>query len=207
MERPNKPIAIVDLDDTIGDFCNILVHSLNYHFHRNYVKEDFDDFFGICDMYGISYDEFCGTIIKDDLFMACAPLPGTREALTRLVRDHYVVIETSRGYDPDAVEKTNKWMSFHSLPAHEILVPKEGQSKTAAFKELFDVAPVVTFDDAKHNNADFREAFPESLQFQPMQPWNRKTLIQGLDNIPNLHRVRSFREGVSCYYADYVEGR
>lgn len=199
----NKPLAIVDLDDTMGDFCNILMKSLNYHFRKNHIKEDFVDFHGILDMYGITFAQFAKTIRDDQLMEQCAPLPGTRECMERLVKDHHVVVCTSRDYDPLAHVKTDYWMSTHKVPAHQILIPDQGQTKADAIKSRLGVEPVVIFDDALHNIWDLEDKFPSAQLFVPEQPWNS----QFSGHIRNVHAVRSFREGVSCYYADYVEGR
>lgn len=205
MERPNKPIAVVDLDDTMGDFCNILMASLNWRFGKLYRKEDFTDFHGILGMYGISFAQFAEAIKEDHLMEICAPLPGTRQCLERLVKDHYVVIVTARDYDPLAKMKTDWWMSSHRIPAHQILIPESGQTKAEAIKSTFgeEVLPAVIFDDALHNVWDMEKNFQAAQIFIPEQPWN--SMFFGHER--NVHAVRSFREGVSCYYADYVEGR
>lgn len=199
----NKPLAVVDLDDTMGDFCNILMKSLNYHFRQLYIKEDFRDFHGILDMYGISFKQFTDSIRNDRLMEICAPLPGTKECMERLVKDHYVAIVTSRDYDAQAMAKTDTWMSLHKIPAHQIIIPEHGQTKAEAIKDLLGVEPAVIFDDALHNIWDLEKNFQKAQLFVPDQPWNYN--LSG--KVRNVHAVRSFREGVSCYYADYVEGR
>lgn len=203
MLTTNKPLAVVDLDDTMGDFCNILMKSLNYHFRQLYIKEDFTDFHGILDMYGIPFSEFARVIKEDQLMESCAPLPGTRACMERLVKDHHVAVVTSRDYDPLAQMKTEYWMSLHKIPAHQIIIPDQGQTKANAIKLRLGVEPVVIFDDALHNIWDMEDNFPDAQLFIPEQPWNAEML----GKVRNVHAVRSFREGVSCYYADYVEGR
>lgn len=203
MLSTNKPLAIVDLDDTMGDFCNILMQSLNYRFQRRYRKEHFVDFHGILDMYRITFAEFAKAIKDDHLMESCAPLPGTRECMERLVKDHHVVVCTSRDYDPLALMKTEYWMSLHKVPAHQVLIPDQGQTKADAIKLRLGVEPAVIFDDALHNIWDMEENFSKAKLFVPSQPWN-STFFGRKDNV---HAVSSFREGVSCYYADYVEGR
>lgn len=203
MLSTNKPLAVVDLDDTMGDFCNILMQSLNYRFNKRFRKEHFVDFHGILDMYGISFDQFTKAIKEDQLMESCAPLPGTRECMERLVKDHHVVVCTSRDYDPKAHVKTDYWMSIHGIPAHQILIPDQGQTKANAIKLKLGVEPAVIFDDALHNIYDMAHHFPEAQLFIPSQPWNSD--LYG--RVGSMHSVRSFREGVSCYYADYVEGR
>lgn len=203
MLSTNKPLAIVDLDDTMGDFCNILMKSLNYHFRKLYVKEDFVDFHGILDMYQITFAQFAQAIKDDHLMESCAPLPGTRSCMERLVKDHHVAVVTSRDYDSLAQMKTEYWMSLHKVPAHQVLIPDQGQTKADAIKLRLGVEPAVIFDDALHNIWDLEDNFPNAQLFVPEQPWNS----QFAGKIRNVHAVPTFREGVSCYYADYVEGR
>src|SRR5438128_94029 len=141
-----KPLAIVDLDDTMGDFCNILMQSLNYRFNQNYVKTDFTDFYGILDLYGIPFTQFAKAIKEDRLMELCAPLPGTKECLQRLVKDHHVVVVTARDYDVHAYEKTDTWMGMHGLPCHQVLIPDQGQTKANAIKNKFQgIPPTVIF--------------------------------------------------------------
>jgi 5'(3')-deoxyribonucleotidase len=203
MLSTNKPLAIVDLDDTMGDFCNILMQSLNYRFRKRFRKSDFVDFHGILDMYQITFAQFAQAIKDDHLMESCAPLPGTRACMERLVKDHHVAVVTSRDYDPLAHMKTDYWMSLHKLPAHQVLIPDQGQTKADAIKLHLGVAPAVIFDDALHNIYSLAAEFQEAQLFVPEQPWN--AAISGKTG--NLHCVPTFREGVSCYYADYVEGR
>lgn len=199
-----KPLAIVDLDDTQGDFCNILMQSLNHRFNRDFVKADFTDFHGILDMYGITFDQFAKAIKDDMLMESCAPLPGTAECMIRLVKDHHVAVVTSRDYDIHAQMKTEWWMSIHKIPCHHVIIPDRGQTKADAIKKAYGgVEPAVVFDDALHNIRDLAKQFPSAVQFVPQQPWN----VELSGKVGNLHSVRTFREGVSCYYADYVEGR
>lgn len=203
MLSTNKPLAIVDLDDTMGDFCNILMQSLNYRFRKRYIKTDFKDFHGILDLYEITFAQFSKAIKDDQLMEICAPLPGTRECMERLVKDHHVVVCTSRDYDPLAQMKTEYWMSLHKIPAHQVLIPDQGQTKAKAIRSRLGVEPAVIFDDALHNVWDMESNFPDSQLFVPDQPWN--SMFFGKER--NVHAVPTFREGVSCYYADYVEGR
>jgi hypothetical protein len=199
-----KPLAVVDLDDTQGDFCNILMQSLNHRFHRDYVKTDFVDFHGILDLYEITFSQFANAIKEDKLMESCAPLPGTAECMIRLVKDHHVAVVTSRDYDPHAFVKTEYWMGLHKIPCHQVIIPDQGQTKADAIRKAYGgIEPAVVFDDALHNIYDLAENYPDALQFVPKQPWN--SAFSGRDG--NLHSVRTFREGVSCYYADYVEGR
>lgn len=203
MLSTNKPLAIVDLDDTMGDFCNILMQSLNYRFRKRFRKSDFVDFHGILDMYQITFAQFAQAIKEDHLMESCAPLPGTRACMERLVKDHHVAVVTSRDYDPLAQMKTEYWMSLHKVPTHQVVIPDQGQTKADAIKLRLGVVPAVIFDDALHNIHDLADHFPEAQLFVPEQPWN-STFFGKVDNI---HAVPTFREGVSCYYADYVEGR
>lgn len=199
-----KPLAIVDLDDTQGDFCNILMQSLNFRFHKNFVKTDFTDFHGILDMYEITFAQFAKAIKDDKLMESCAPLPGTAECMIRLVKDHHVAVVTSRDYDVNASIKTEWWMSTHKIPCHQVIIPDQGQTKADAIKKAYGgIDPAVIFDDALHNIYDLADQFPFAVLFVPQQPWNTELVGQ----VDYMHSVRTFREGVSCYYADYVEGR
>lgn len=197
-----KPLIVVDLDDNIGDFANMLVYSLNYHFGKNLRKSDLVDFHGITDLYGITMDQFFEVIIDDHLMESCAPIPGSREAMIRLVKDHYVVIMTARDYDPEAYQKTSLWLTQHKIPCHQLIVTKKGQTKADAINDYFGVAPVAFFDDAAHNIKNVGNAFPNALLFMPEQPWNEYRF----GDFPGVHSMQSFRHAVSYYYDNYVAG-
>jgi uncharacterized HAD superfamily protein len=156
-------------------------------------------------MYGISYQQFTDYILWDELMLDAGVIPGSHDALARLVKDHQVIMLTARGYDKEAHKKTSEWMSEHDLYAHNIIIVPEGMTKSQCVKEFCGRAPAVIFDDGPHNATDLAKAYPEAQVFVPWQPWNAK--LVGNWGYDNIHTVRSFRSGVSCYYADYVEGR
>lgn len=200
----NKPIAVVDLDDTIADMAGLMTECLNHYTGLTLRKEDFDSF-DVSGKYGISNEEFYRLLDKDGVIDELAVLPGARTALERLSHDHEVVIVTARHHFRDPLTRTLKWVKSRGLPVDRVLV-SGGTSSRFKSNVVYNYVHIdgvqVFFDDGMHNVWDMYDSNMAEKIFIPSQPWNIQAKLD-----ENIHRCRSLRDCVSCYYADYVEGR
>lgn len=194
-----RPIAIVDLDDTVFDFTNSIRKSLNYHFRKNFNLEDLK-YFDMCTLYGITLDQFYKTIIKDSLIEISAPNPGAAEALDYLADTHEIIICTARGYHPEGEYLTRKSLIKHGIGFDRLIVTPEGVRKSEAYEQLRIPCADVAFDDVVHNIADFLKGTAKEAWI-PAQPWNEDT--SGIESKfrGSYYRAPSFRDCVEQYLA------
>lgn len=199
-----RPIAIVDLDDTIADATNLMIQSLS-HQTRIHVTKDRIQTYDIAGHFGITPDEFYYRLDADGVIDELAVLPGARKALERLSYDHEIVLISARHKFRDALARTLKWVKSRSLPIDRVIIsgsPKRGLKSNVIYDRVDPEGVAVFFDDSMHNVWDVADSSMSEVIYIPSQPWNSKEKLDG-----QIHRCLSFRDCVSSYYADYIEGR
>lgn len=194
-----RPIAIVDLDDTVLDFANSIRKSLNYHFRKNFKLEELKSF-NLCNLYGITLEQFYGTIVKDSLIEIAAPNPGAAEALDYLADTHEIVLCTSRGYHPEAEYLTRKSLIKHGIGFDRLIIVPEGVRKSEAYEQLRIPCAAVVFDDATHNISDLLLGSAAEAWI-PEQPWNEDMSRIDRKYKGSYFKAPSFRDCVEQYMA------
>lgn len=167
-----RPIAVVDLDDTIFDLSSPLCKSLNYRHRKNFQVSDFTEFHGMTDLYEISLEQFNKAIIADYLLEECAPIPGSISSLNLLSESHDIVLCTARGYHPEAAYLTRKRLSHNLISYDHLIIPEKGQTKSEAYNALGLGPAAVLFDDGLHNIEDMLSTGAVQQAWMPKTPWN-----------------------------------
>lgn len=200
----SRPIAVVDIDDTIADATNLMIQCLSNYTGVHVSKNDITEY-DIASHFGISGEEFYKYLDKDGVIDDLAVLPGARKALERLSNDHEIVLVTARHRFREPLARTLKWVKSRNLPVDRVLVsghPLRGLKSNVAYDQVCEHGVRVFFDDGMHNVWDMYDSGMSEVIYIPHQPWNASSHLDD-----DIYRCSSFRECVSFYYADYVEGR
>lgn len=195
-----RPIAIVDLDDTMFALGHNLCTSLNYYCQKDFTVQDFHDF-NLTDLYDISLKKFNEIIIKDYLLEEITPVPGAVSSMQALEETHDIVICTSRGYHPNAHHITKRTLAHHLVQYDHLVIVEQGQSKSDAYAALGLGPAEVVFDDGLHNIQDLLETNTVAEAYVPNQPWNCRNIPEAIKG--KFYRQRSFRECVNMYLARF----
>lgn len=163
----------IDIDDVLGSLSAVLNPALNQAFNRNIPVESWLSFC-MFPLYDITIEQFFDVIINQNLLNKMLPYPDTRRALQRLRDEGYkVVLITSRGYHPDALELTLAWLKAHDLPFHDLIVKPEGITKAQAAKIKYPDGFVFIVDDFDSNLDHMKEDGMARESILIDQPWNR----------------------------------
>lgn len=190
-----KPIAIVDLDDTIFELGPSLCRSLNYHYGKSFTVQDFQSF-DLNSLYEISNEQFFKAIISDYLLEDLSPQPGAVSSVNALAETHHIVLCTSRGYHPEAKFITRNSLRKHLISYDDLVIVENGQTKSQAYEKLGLPPAAVVFDDAIHNVVDLLEKTAAEA-WMPMTPWNRGKVPEDLKTI--CRQNKCFRSCVEVY--------
>jgi uncharacterized HAD superfamily protein len=170
-----KPFAI-DIDDVMGSLSNVMNPVLNRLFGKEIPLSGWITF-NITSLYDITLDQFLGAIIEEKLLQAIIPYPGVSEALKRIkASGRNVVPVTSRGYHPDGLAITERWMNQHDLYRDDLIVVPEGLSKAQAVADRYPNGFEIMVDDYPPNLDKMRDAGLVEKTYLIDKPWNQDRL-------------------------------
>jgi len=177
-----KKIAVIDIDNTLWQFCDALYGKLK-KLHGNFPTTDQWTTFDFWEHY-CSVEEFIVAIHAihvdqdNDLYQ---PYPASRDFLVSLKeRGYHIIIASHR--ENDSRKPTERWLARHQLTYDELHLSSD---KTV----LFDQAAVVV-DDAPHTlmKAVASGAVVAGLIF----PWNRTYKGNGFGLFQDLNDVLGY---------------
>lgn len=186
-------IIATDIDEVLADTLNEFLGFYNADFRTNFSREQFKSY-DWWEGLNVSLDDFIlrlNRFIDKEGFARILPLPGAREAIKKLGRDHKLLVVTSR---PRAIaETTARWLEKHfpgcfkEVYYTKELIGEKNRVSKAAFclqegAELF-------IDDVYEHAAGCAARGIETLLYDA--PWNRETAL-----ISNMARVASWEEVV-----------
>jgi uncharacterized HAD superfamily protein len=111
----------VDLDGILGDTTSFALLELNKHFGKSFILEDVQDYdlgilYNICQAEMTAFFAERETLIRDALPL----VPGAREALDLLCKEHEIHIITAR--TENMRDLTRDWLHQHGLPYHSLVM-------------------------------------------------------------------------------------
>lgn len=167
----SKPIAIVDVDNTLYDFSIPLYQELTKKFPGYpppgfWSDWDFHKFCGIPDK---DFYQAVNTIHTRQLEFD--PYPGAKVLLDTLYENYEVVIATVRQKNKEQFEVLYKWLIKNDLPYDDLTISQDKIHLIDTFK------PVVVFDDCPKTMLHCLDRGIEvwAIKF----PWN-ENIVTGL---------------------------
>lgn len=163
----------IDIDDVLGSFSAVLNPALNKTFKRDIPVESWLNF-NMTPLYDINSEQFFDVIISQGLLSQMLPYADTRQALQRLKDAGYaIVLITSRGYHPQALELTKAWLAEHRLPYLDLIIKPEGITKAEASRLAYPKGFEFMVDDFPANLDHMGQAGMAKHLVLIDQPWNR----------------------------------
>ena len=171
----------VDIDDVIADTERVVRQHLNARYGLRLRREDVTDF-SLEKLAGLSPGDvqaFLEDFHRSGGYRSMAPIPGAREALTRLAARHRIVLVTARPEEtrPD----TEAWLAEHGIPYHALIFSNgAGKHGLQPYDRFVEDRPAFALELA--------EAGVPVLLFDA--PWNRRVAH------PRIRRVRDWQEAL-----------
>ncbi len=173
---------VLDLDDSMADFCNHIMEVLNKHHGTNHKKDDKHDY--SFSMYGYDDKEFVQAMIDHEIIENIKPYFGVKETLDHVCKTHDIHIVTARSWHPDGYNVTKDWFNAHNLPYDSIRLVYPGSSKIDAISDLSHVDLAV--DDRDTHCNEFYDCDIVKKVLMVNQPWNR----HAGDHIKRINDIR-----------------
>jgi 5'(3')-deoxyribonucleotidase len=142
-------VCIIDLDDTLGDLKNPMMQALNRSTGKTLHWRDWDTY-DVPDIYDISHTKFLEILIDEHVIESTIIHDSSYEFLDKLnTMDYHVALITARGWHPNGVDITEKWITSHNLNIGELIVVDANQSKTDVINK-FGIIDFSVDDRIKH---------------------------------------------------------
>jgi 5'(3')-deoxyribonucleotidase len=142
-------ICLIDLDDTLGDLKNPMMQALNRSTGKNLHWRDWDTY-DVPNVYDVSHARFLEILIDEHVIESTIIHDSSYTFLDNLnAMGSHVVLITARGWHPNGVDITEKWITSHNLNIHELIVVDANQSKTDVINK-FDTIQFSVDDRIKH---------------------------------------------------------
>lgn len=167
------PSVVFDIDDVIGDTCQILYECLTIETGQDVPIEKWEHH-ELSKVYHSFEDIYINEIIQNyDIFSNVTPIEGAREALQMFRQKGYNLhLCTARGMVENHEQLTQDWLDKHNIPHDTVTYVPFGSRKSQAYKQLDEVFSYM-FDDALHNIDD---AIDSQVVLKPTvvtKPWNK----------------------------------
>lgn len=164
-------VAALDIDDSLADLRNPLMHALNQYTGKDIHWNDWD-VYDLAKIYGMTIPDFRACLIESDALRKAKPMEDSINFCQHLIDNNYIVLMvTARGWHPQAVELTKQWLEEYKIPYHDLYVTKLNQSKYKAIEKygVIDLA----VDDAFENIKNYKESGMVRHPVLFHHPWNK----------------------------------
>lgn len=182
-----RKIAIVDVDDTIADLKQELMHALDRETGKSVHWSKWTGM-NVERLYGLSFQEMFDTMIKHNVIDKLSPHSEAKEVLDRAKSlGTEIIIVTARGWHPSGKESTIKWLQNHKIPFDEVITVPIPGCKVDAIKKFGKVSLAVD-DNVKHVDAFQKSGIVENVYLYAT-PWNEKVSRTRFNRINSLHKI------------------
>jgi hypothetical protein len=170
----DKPIALLDLDDTLINLKEALYQTLVEEYGKGQALH-WSLWEGIDNErnFGLTLDELIALAVKHKIFRKIKPHVFSKVLLMDLqLRGYYVIILTSReGFVPDAYIETRAYLRTHELSFDELIVSPVGENKMDSIKHHEKIHFAI--DDQENNCIEFAESGKVEHVFLHALPHNK----------------------------------
>jgi len=164
-------IAALDIDDSLANLRDPLMHTLNEYTGKNIHWEEWDAY-NLAEIYGMTISDFYACLLESDILRNVKPLEDTINFCQYLIDNNYLVLMvTARGWHPQGTEITKQWLHDYKIPYHDLYVTKFGDSKYKAIEKygVIDLA----VDDAFKHIEDYKQSGKVRHPVLFHHPWNK----------------------------------
>lgn len=166
-----KNIAILDLDDTLGDFRGMACAAFNAKYNKQSVVSDWKHH-SLTDVYGIDLDTFIMDLIEMGIIENMQPHASAKQFVTELKEmGYYIVILTAREWHPDAFAITEAWLTKWGIVFDELLLCGINDKKVDVVENHFASVKLVVDDSPFQLEHYLVSPNVESVYIYDM-PWN-----------------------------------
>lgn len=167
----DKPVCLIDLDDTLADLKEPMMKAMNAHTGKSIHWSTWADF-DVSGIYEVPSEEFLQVCIDDFVLERAEIHDSTYNFMNILKRNGaYVVLITARGWHPRGGEITEEWILGHSLDVDEVIVVGEHESKAGVMAKHFDRVSFTVDDRMKHCR-EYKQSGIVDTTVVYTTPWN-----------------------------------
>lgn len=169
-------VAILDIDDTIGDMRSLLCQTLNNHTGKDIHWSQWDRF-RVEELYDVTYDEFFKLLQRDSIVENMHPHPESASFSQDLkAADYRVALLTARNWHPESREVTERWLASHGIAYDDLLICDVETKKADMIKDVYGSVHFTVDDSVAQNVGYIKSRHVENVFVYDM-PWNRINAI------------------------------
>lgn len=186
----NKPIAIVDVDDTLANMRASMCEALNKHCNTSIHWSKWNTF-NVEHMYGINYDEFFHVLKKYKVIERLQPHEESSEFTAKLRdRGYKVTLLTARKWHDYGEAVTRRWAKDNEIYYDDVVVCSVEDCKSEIISEMFSAVNFTVDDSATHCKKFVRNSKIKNVFVYDM-PWNKCQILDGsrATRISNLNQI------------------
>ena len=166
-----RPICLVDLDDTLGDFKTPMMHALSRVTGKNIHWSEYTTF-DVPSLYGISYKRFLQILVREQVIEQVEIHGSSYKFLNDLHQlNYYTVLITARGWHPSGASLTEEWVANHGPDIDELIVVGPEQSKTDVIEKFKNI--VFSVDDRIKHCREYTQTGKIGHVLLYNAPWNK----------------------------------
>ena len=176
-----KKIALLDIDDTVANLRDSLMHALNGYTGKDIHWNDWDCY-DLGKIYDIAMPEVADCIQGNKLLENVELMDGSLEFIHLLKSKNYIVhFVTARAWHENGYNVTKEWLQSRNVPYDALNVTSHAVAKIDAVKYYYNKVDLA-IDDCYSHIEDYKKSgiVKHALLFH--HPWNKN---QPYDKIIN----------------------
>lgn len=172
----HKPVAIIDIDDTVGDMRTLMCDALN-HFTGKDIHWTEWSRFRVEDFYKISFNEFFDVLTEYKVIENMLPHVNSTLLVDRLKdAGYHICFLTARSWHPNGRDITKEWLNVHGFHVDELMLCNVGESKSDILNSKFANIEFAVDDSVSHCREYVRNSRIKNVFVYDM-PWNKCEIL------------------------------
>lgn len=184
-------VAIVDVDDTLGNMRELLSEALNKHSGKDLNWQEWHGY-SLEDVYNITNEQFFDILKSEKIIERMRSHDESLQFTNTLKKLGYkVVLLTARAWHPDSKNVTTNWATNSKIEFDDLVICNVTDCKSEIINHTYGGADITVDDSASHcrayvKNENVRKVFVYDM------PWNKCQILDSNEKsirINNLSQI------------------
>jgi len=181
-------LAVLDLDDTLGDLKTPMMHCLNSHHGKKFHWGFWSDY--VNNEYSMDFEDFKPLFYEHMLMERMDVHHHAKELSEFLKHNGYtVIVITARGWRDDARDISEQWLNNNQIQFDDLIITNMDEDKSTKITGKVDII----VDDNVKNCKDFIKKSDRILLYNA--PWNRNCKL--FERVHSMYQTINTIKGIT----------